>query len=307
MQWRNEQIFHLRQQTPLTPQLQDKYFKAVVASLFDKEQPDQILFSFLKGDELIGYGGLVHINWKDRNAEISFLINTELEKQYFEEYWVIYLKLLEQAAFEQLQLHKIYTYAFDLRPHLYQAVEKAGFIKEAILKEHYLFEGSFRNVVIHSKINKADALTMRKAEMEDMMLYFDWANDETTRQNAIHISQISLEGHRSWFTKKIHDKDSKLFVFSTEENDIGQLRLDRDGNDWIISYTVDRRFRGKGWGRIMVQKILRDFSYLPMKALVKEGNIPSVRIFERCGFRRGEDIELDGRKFLVFTIHDKRK
>lgn len=305
MQWRNEQIYHLRQQEPLTREAQDKYFSEVVAQLFEKEQPDQLLFSFLKNDKLIGYGGLVHINWKDRNAEISFIINTELEKEYFEEYWVIYLKLLEQAAFEQLQLHKIYTYAFDLRPHLYQAVERAGFIKEAILKEHYLFEGSFRNVVIHSKINKADALKMRKAGMEDMMLYFDWANDETTRQNAIHTSQISLEEHRSWFTKKIHDKDSKLFVFSTDENDIGQLRLDRDGNDWIISYTVDKRFRGQGWGKIIVQQIIRNFPQLSMKALVKEGNIPSVKIFERCGFRRGKNMELDGRKFLVFTIHEE--
>ena len=59
MIWRNEQIYHLRQKEPLTAQLQDAYFDNVVSKIFDQEQSDQILFTFLKNDELIGYGGLV--------------------------------------------------------------------------------------------------------------------------------------------------------------------------------------------------------------------------------------------------------
>src|SRR5207342_3568736 len=78
MKWRNEQIYHLRQQKPLNEFEQEKYFRTVVASLFEQEQPAQVLFSYLENDECIGYGGLVHINWKDRYAEISFIINTVL-------------------------------------------------------------------------------------------------------------------------------------------------------------------------------------------------------------------------------------
>lgn len=66
MQWRNEQIYHLRQAGPLTKEKQNAYFENVVAKLFNQEQPNQILFSFLKDDECIGYGGLVHINWIDK-------------------------------------------------------------------------------------------------------------------------------------------------------------------------------------------------------------------------------------------------
>ena len=46
--WRNEQIFHLRQQDELTPEAQDAYFQQTVSRLFDAEQPGQLLFSFLK-------------------------------------------------------------------------------------------------------------------------------------------------------------------------------------------------------------------------------------------------------------------
>lgn len=152
MNWRNEQIFHLRQQQPLTEQLQDNYFNTVVASLFTEEQPKQVLFSYLENGSCIGYGGLVHINWLDHYAEISFIINPVLEKDFFQQHWVTYLSLIEQVAFKDLQLHKIFTYAFDLRPHLYKAVEAAGFIQEARLKEHCFFEEKYIDVVIHSKI-----------------------------------------------------------------------------------------------------------------------------------------------------------
>lgn len=152
MEWRNEQVYHLRQSSLLTKTDQENYFTNVVSQLFDKDKPNQILFSYLKDGECIGYGGLVHINWIDRNAEISFIMKTELEEKEFEKHWGIYLELLEQVAFKELKLHKIYTYAFDLRPHLYEAIENKGFIKEATLKEHCLFEGDFIDVVIHKKI-----------------------------------------------------------------------------------------------------------------------------------------------------------
>jgi RimJ/RimL family protein N-acetyltransferase len=153
MQMRNEQIYHLRQQELLTTEAQEKYFATTIVSLFEQETPNQILFSFLKNDVCIGYGGLVHINWIDKNAEISFIIKPTLEKEYFQECWINFLSMIENVSFIQLNLHKIFTYAFDLRPHLYKAVEAAGFIKEATFKEHCLFEKKFIDIIIHCKIN----------------------------------------------------------------------------------------------------------------------------------------------------------
>ncbi|WP_268847714.1 GNAT family N-acetyltransferase [Flavobacterium aestivum] len=153
LKWRNEQMYHLRQAKLLTVDDQDKYFNNVIKHLFDQDTPNQILFSLLKNDEFIGYGGLVHINWIDKNAEISFLMNTEKEKDNFHFNWVKYLSLIEKVAFEDLRFHKIFTYAFDLRPHLYPALLEAGFLEEARLNEHCLFNGNYTDVIIHSKIN----------------------------------------------------------------------------------------------------------------------------------------------------------
>ena len=152
MKWRNEQMYHLRQREPLTPELQDRYFAEVVAGLFEQEQPSQVLFSFLKRGECVGYGGLVHINWVDRHTELSFIMDTSLEPYRFDEFWMAYLPLIERVAFQELALHKVHTYAFDLRPHLYPLLERQGYAQEARLKEHIRINGSFTDVVIHAKI-----------------------------------------------------------------------------------------------------------------------------------------------------------
>jgi len=152
MKWRNEQIYHLRQSKPLAKEDQDHYFNNVVSKLFEQEQPSQLLFSFLRNDICIGYGGLVHINWVDKHAEISFIMNTTLEKDYFKFYWSVYLKMIEEVGFRELKFHKLFVYAFDVRPHLYETLSEEGYFLDARLKEHCLFNERYIDVVIYSKI-----------------------------------------------------------------------------------------------------------------------------------------------------------
>jgi RimJ/RimL family protein N-acetyltransferase len=147
MKWRNEQMYHLRQTTILTIEYQDLYFEKVVSKLFEKEKPDQVLFSFLEKDKCIGYGGIVHIDWENKNGEISFLISTELESEFFEKFWNSFLQMIEEVAFSVLKFNKIYTYAYDLRPKLYKCLEKAEYKLEKTIEE------SNSKIIIHSKYN----------------------------------------------------------------------------------------------------------------------------------------------------------
>jgi RimJ/RimL family protein N-acetyltransferase len=154
LKWRNEQMYHLRQDKPLTEESQEKYFKETITSLFEQQKPNQILFSYLKNDKCIGYGGLVHINWIDKNAEVSFVMNSELEEDEFNFHWTTYLKMIESLSFDELDFYKIYVYAFDLRPQLYKVLLASGYFNDAILKNHCFFDGRYIDVVIHSKFNR---------------------------------------------------------------------------------------------------------------------------------------------------------
>ena len=68
MEWRNEQLDILRQPGVLTRDMQQRYFDQVVIPQFSQTTPLQILVSYLYDDQLIGYGGLVHIQWVDKRA-----------------------------------------------------------------------------------------------------------------------------------------------------------------------------------------------------------------------------------------------
>lgn len=153
LKWRNEQIYHLRQSELLTKESQENYFKNTISKLFTEINPTQLLFSFLKNNNCIGYGGLVHIDWENKSSEISFIMKTTLEKKYFHFYWKTFLQLIEKPAFEDLKLHKLTTYAFDIRPKLYIALEESGYQKEAVLENKCFINNEYKNIIIHSKRN----------------------------------------------------------------------------------------------------------------------------------------------------------
>lgn len=306
MQWRNEQIYHLRQSEPLTPEMQDAYFENVVSKLFDLEQPDQILFSLLKGDQSIGYGGLVHINWVDKNAEVSFVMNTSLEEKHFVELWVVFLQLIEKVAFNELKLHKIFTYAFDLRPKLYEALFLVSFKEEARLKKHVIIENTYYDVLIHSKHRSAHELTLRPAKKDDALMIFNWANDEDVRNNALNSNKIQWTDHLLWFDRVLHDPKKCIFIFYLAENPVGQIRIEKGSDEWRIDYSVNKNNRGKGIGKKMIDKLLATFPDRTFFGEVKSTNIPSQKVFTKCGFITTGKKHFDEYQLFTYKKHGER-
>ncbi|CCG52925.1 Acyl-CoA N-acyltransferase [Flavobacterium indicum GPTSA100-9 = DSM 17447] len=307
---RNEQIFHLRQPKPLTVVDQENYFSNVVAKLFEQDYPNQLLFSFFYKKEFVGYGGLVHINWIDKNAEISFIMKTELEKDYFSIFWINYLHLIEKVAFNELRLHKIFTYAFDLRPHLYTALEQAKFKEEARLKEHCLFNGNYYDVVFHSKIN--DTIYFRKATDLDVDQYFEWANDELVRNFSYQTATISYESHVNWFTSKLNDSNCYLFIFENDiKQNIGQIRIQKNNNQAVIGISIDKNHRGKNYAYKMIKLASENFLIenpdCPIEAYIKTNNKSSVAAFEKAGYSFKEKLMYQNIESYLYTLSNENK
>lgn len=302
--WRNEQIYHLRQEKPLSQADQDLYFDSVIGSLFERDRPDQIIFSYLESGICIGYGGLVHINWIDRNAEISFIMKTDLEKSFFEFHWKTYLGLIEQVAFQQLRFHKIYTYGFDLRPNLFRVLECSGYAQECRLKEHCFSQGKFKDVLIHSKFNPE--ITFRLANEEDGKLTFKWVNNENIRRYSLNQKPVSWERHSEWFKKKIKDGKNCIYLLAFKEDEaIGSVRYDVNEEDIaLVNYLVDPTHHGKGLGNELIKLSMhwlidKSPNIKKIKALVLNQNIASCKIFNKNGF---DTIEKDTEK----TIFEKK-
>ncbi|WP_460619814.1 GNAT family N-acetyltransferase [Hymenobacter ruber] len=153
--WRNAQLEVLRQAGPLTAEQQDAYFQRVVLPLFEQEKPGQLLFSLLYEDELIAYGGLVHLSWPDLRAEVSFLVeptraaNAATYRQDF----LAHLRLLGQVAFEGLKFNRLFTETYDIRPAHIAILEEAGFQLEGRLRQHIqLAPGTFTDSLMHGQL-----------------------------------------------------------------------------------------------------------------------------------------------------------
>lgn len=150
-QWRNAQMDVLRQSTLLTPEFQQRYYEEHVWPGKIALQPTQILLAIEVSGELVGYGGLVHISWEYRRAEISFLLMPSLERNNIKlaEFFTRFLNLLQKLAFEDLKLKRLTTETYAYRVVHIQALETAGHQLEGRLKNHVIVDDQPCDSLVH--------------------------------------------------------------------------------------------------------------------------------------------------------------
>lgn len=294
-------MYHLRQSEPLSKEKQDQYFEEVVARLFQEDRPSQLLFSFLKGSECIGYGGLVHINWIDSHAEISFIMATDLEANYFAHHWKVFLGLIEQVAFVHLELHKLFTYAYEIRTNLFPVLQEAGFKHEATLKGHTFFNNSFIDVLIHTKFNRH--LTLRLATPADVDITYAWLNDAQVRKYSFSQDFISFESHQAWFIQRLNSEETLYYIAMIDNEAVGSFRADQSDNEAVVSFLLSPNYHGRGLGLfLLAQGIKAISSAWPTREIVgyvKAENGASASLFRKLNFSESVD---SGGATLKFTL-----
>ena len=286
MKWRNEQMYHLRQSELLTEESQERYFQDIVSKLFNQKEPDQLLFSFLKNDKIIGYGGLVHINWTDRNAEISFIMDTNLEKNYFEILWSNFLKLIEQVAFTYLDFEYTFTYAFDLRKKLYPVLEKSNYLYKKRLKKKLQLGEKWFDVVIHKKENQR--INVRNATKNDEMLLFNWRNEKDVRNQSFNSDKINMNDHVLWYTKKLKDPNFIFYILEINHKPFGLIKIKKNKENATIGISIDKNYRGKGLASKALYVGCKEYfkkEKKPILAFIKKTNILSIKSFKKIGFQ----------------------
>lgn len=149
--WRNAQMDVLRQKEIITREGQEYYYQNNVWPTFELEKPSQILFSFLLHETCIGYGGFVYLDWENSRSEISFLVDPARASDpvIYNQDFLHFLKLLFQIAVDHLHLHRLFTETFAFRASTLTVLEKCGFKREGILREHVYKNGQWVNSLMH--------------------------------------------------------------------------------------------------------------------------------------------------------------
>ena len=118
----------------------------------NQTHPKQVLVRFCLSGKLIGYGGIVHLDWENLRGEVSFLLATERTsdpKSYCEEL-NLFFTLIKKLGFCELGLNKLTTEAYTHRAFHVQAIEDAGFCREGILRQHVKIEDQWVDAVVAS-------------------------------------------------------------------------------------------------------------------------------------------------------------
>jgi len=140
-------------------------------------------------------------------------------------------------------------------------------------------------------------LEARLATWEDEETLLDWANDPVVRRHAFDQSSITAEEHVKWLREIFANPETKklFMVQSTIGVPLGQVRFDKQGMGWEISYALDRKFRNRGLGANFLSSAIssmgQDLDMAPLFGRVKIENVASIRVFEKLGFQRVDDGE----------------
>jgi len=136
---------------------------------------------------------------------------------------------------------------------------------------------------------KSTALRLRKVRQEDCKLLWEWANDREVRAASFSTACIPWEQHIMWFKSKLRDPHCNLYVATDNAAmPIGQVRYDIKDNEATVSISIDRKFRGRGYGSTLIwissQEVFSTAHVAVVHAYVRKGNDASIRAFMKAGF-----------------------
>lgn len=150
-------------------------------------------------------------------------------------------------------------------------------------------------------------LKLRRPESNDCHLLWEWANDPATRAVSFSTQPIALEEHARWFAAKL--ADSRCFFFIAEDDEgtpVGQARFEVNGDEAIISVSVDIRFRGGGYGseliRLASRELFRAANVELVHAYIKPDNPASTRAFENACYHNAGVATVGDHEALDFIL-----
>jgi len=138
-------------------------------------------------------------------------------------------------------------------------------------------------------------LNLRRVSEKDSKLIWEWANDPDVRTVSFFTETFPYEEHVKWFKTKIEDQDCYFYIAENTHNaPVGQVRYDIEGQDATISVSLDRNYRGKGYGPDLIElsskKIFNETDVKVIHAYIKKVNDASIKAFNTAGFTYIEDI-----------------
>jgi len=199
--------------------------------------------------------------------------------------------------------------AFSLAelPYILNNPDQTNLIAAQMHKQKTWFNGQSRQKLraVFNELYYRKHLGLRPVTEADTLVLFDWANDPEVRRNSFNTETIPLEIHQIWLQNKLKDQHCVFYIAEVDEIPAGMIRFDMVENTATISYLLDKSFRGKGIGTLLLQKgleALKNQKLTVKKAIgyIQESNLASIAAFKKNHFTVNNTLPLIKPGSLVF-------
>ena len=105
-----------------------------------------------KKQKIVGITGLTYIDWKNRNAEISIIVDPSIKNN--KKILKQSIKMILDYGFGELGLHRIWAEIFNIANDRIQLFEEMQFVYEGTLKEKLWRDNKWFDSRIYAKISE---------------------------------------------------------------------------------------------------------------------------------------------------------
>lgn len=136
---------------PISESQHEEWFAAV------RQRTDLVLFAIrlLETSKLIGSCQLHNISEIHRNAELQIRLGDASERG--KGLGTEAVKLLLSFAFNDLNLHRVYLHVFKTNTAAIRSYEKAGFVREGVLRQAAHINGDYVDVLVMGVLREEHA------------------------------------------------------------------------------------------------------------------------------------------------------
>ena len=148
-------------------------------------------------------------------------------------------------------------------------------------------------------------IRLRKTEQQDVAFLWYLRNRPEVYRFFKQARPVTWDEHVEWVMPYVLGlRAGELFAIEMDGTSVGQVRLDYEENEGVVSISILRDFWGKGIASKAIEQlceISKNNGRVPtIRAEIHEDNEASVGLFVRCGFVEGDPRE--NQRQFIFSV-----
>lgn len=145
-------------------------------------------------------------------------------------------------------------------------------------------------------------VSLRDAREEDVPIFFEQQNDAESNRMAAFPAR-DAEAHAAHWRKILPDPSSVTKAILLGDRVVGHALSWDTGAHREIGYWVDRSHWGRGIATAALAQLLEVVRERPLHAAAAAHNLGSLRVLEKCGFRRtATETGADGTEMVLLEL-----